>query len=101
MGLLTLVRGRLAPAGAIAAAAVVGLSQVAYANVALTQISSDPFTNTSAQHATEVEPDTYVQGSTIVSAFQVGRVNNGGASDVGWSTSSDSGATWTSGFLPG
>jgi hypothetical protein len=101
MGFLSLVAGRLAPAGAIAAAGLAAFSQVAFANVALTQVSSDPFTNASAQHATEVEPDTFVQGTTIVSAFQVGRVNNGGASDVGWATSTDSGATWTHGFLNG
>jgi hypothetical protein len=68
---------------------------------ALTQISSDPYSDSQAQHATEVEPDTFSFGSTIVSAFQVGRVSGGGASNVGWATSSDSGQTWTHGFLPG
>lgn len=67
----------------------------------LTKISSDPYTNTTSQHATEVEPDTYSFGSTIVSAFQVGRFNNGGSSNVGWATSTDGGSTWTHGFLPG
>jgi hypothetical protein len=67
----------------------------------LTQISSDPFTNSSSQHATEVEPDTYSFGSTIVEAQQTGRFFDGGSSDIGWATSSDGGATWTHGFLPG
>jgi hypothetical protein len=67
----------------------------------LVQVSSDPFTDTDAQHATEVEPDTYSFGTTIVAAHQTGRVYGGGSSDIGWETSSDSGATWTHGFLPG
>jgi hypothetical protein len=50
---------------------------------------------------TEVEPDTFAFGSTIVSAFQVGRIFDGGSSDIGFATSTDSGMTWTNGFLPG
>src|SRR5207253_4533626 len=53
------------------------------------------------QHATEVEPDTFAFGSTIVTAFQVGRIHGGGASDIGFATSTDGGTTWSSGFLPG
>lgn len=56
-------------------------SGAAYANVALTQVSSDPYTDAQAQHRSEVEPDTYSFGTTIVSAFQVGRVSGGGASN--------------------
>ena len=67
----------------------------------LTQISSDPYTDSQAQHATEVEPDTFSSGRTIVSVFQVGRVSGGGASNIGWATSTDGGQTWTHGFLPG
>jgi hypothetical protein len=69
----------------------------------VTQISSDPYPADSAPaaaHATEVEPDTFAQGSTVVTAFQVGRVFNGGASDIGWATSRDGGISWTHGFLP-
>jgi hypothetical protein len=73
----------------------------AYANVTVTQVSQDIFTDSQAQHNTEVEPDTFVFGSTIVSAFQVGRVSGGGSSDIGWATSTDGGATWTHGYLPG
>ena len=72
------------------------------ANVALTRVSSDPFTNTTSQHATEVEPDTFANGSTVVGTFQVGRFFNGGATDIGFVRSGDGGATWgTPGFLPG
>jgi hypothetical protein len=73
----------------------------AYANVTVTQVSQDIFTDTQAQHNTEVEADTFASGSTIVSAFQVGRVSGGGASDIGWATSTDGGTTWTHGYLPG
>ena len=72
----------------------------AAANVPLTPISADPFTDAQAQHRTEVEPDTFAFGSTIVSAFQVGRVFGGGASNVGFATSNNGGRTWTHGFLP-
>jgi hypothetical protein len=101
MRLPSFVHARLAVAAAIATASFAALAQVAYANVALTQVSSDPFTDTDAQHMTQVEPDTFANGSTIVSAFQVGRVIGGGSSDVGWATSNDGGATWAHGFLPG
>ncbi|MEY9858896.1 hypothetical protein ABH935_004519 [Catenulispora sp. GAS73] len=67
----------------------------------LLKVSTDPFTDTDAQHATEVEPDTYAFGTTVVATHQVGRVNGGGSSDIGWETSTDSGVTWHNGFLPG
>jgi hypothetical protein len=73
----------------------------ASANVALTQISQDPFTNPAAQHRTQVEPDTYAFGSTIGSAFQSGRFFDGGAAGIGVSVSANSGATWIRRFLPG
>ena len=67
------------------------------------QISADPYTAANApsgQHATEVEPDTFAWGSTMVSAFQVGRVFNGGATDIGWATSTNGGVSSTHAFLP-
>jgi hypothetical protein len=67
----------------------------------LKQISSDPYTNTTSQHKTQVEPDNYSSGSTIVAAVQTGRFTDGGASNTGWATSTNNGATWTHGFLPG
>jgi Neuraminidase (sialidase) len=65
------------------------------------QISSDPYTNDTSQHQTELEPDTYSFGLTIVAAFQAGRFIDGGSSNIGWATSRDNGATWKSGFLSG
>jgi hypothetical protein len=38
-------------------------------------------------------------GSTIVSAFQVGRFYKAGADNIGWATSNDGGSSWTHGFL--
>jgi hypothetical protein len=67
----------------------------------LTQISADPYTIVPGQHATEVEPHMLANGSTLVAAFQTGRIAPGGATDIGWATSTDGGNTWTHGFLPG
>ncbi|HET9221005.1 MAG TPA: hypothetical protein VFO07_00790, partial [Roseiflexaceae bacterium] len=69
--------------------------------LALLQLSADPYINPSSQHQTQVEPDTGSYGSTIVAAFQSGRFAGTGASNIGWATSQDGGATWWSGFLPG
>jgi hypothetical protein len=65
------------------------------------QISTDRTTAVIGQHATEVEPDDFAFGSTVVSVFQVGRVFEGGAVAIGFSTSRDGGKTWRSGLLPG
>jgi len=102
--------GRRACVGAAIAALALALTigfgrpvqaQTVPAAVTLNQLSSDPFTNPTSQHATQVEPDTFSFGSTIVATFQSGRFTDGGASDVGFATSTDGGSTWTSGFLPG
>jgi len=94
------IRARLwiATAGSLALTAFTALPAHA---VALIQISADPYTNPDSQHQTEVEPDTFAFGTTIVSTFQAGRFFSGGASNIGWATSTDDGATWASGFLPG
>jgi hypothetical protein len=97
---VTRVRSTWLPA-LVTAAFLAGAAPAA-ANVPLTRVSADPFTNASSQHATEVEPDTFASGATIVAAYQVGRFFNGGASDIGYARSSDGGATWgVSSFLPG
>src|SRR5256886_16988871 len=84
----------LAVAGLLVAAGTAG------ANVALTQVSADPYTNATSQHATELEPDTFAHHGTVVAAFQVGRFFNGGASDIGVVRSGNGGATWGApGFL--
>jgi hypothetical protein len=87
-------------AGLVLFASVLGVTG-ALAQRGLVELSSDPFTNSTSQHATEVEPDTFAFGSTIVSAFQTGRIFDGGSSDIGFATSTNGGATWKHGFLPG
>src|SRR5215475_13827352 len=91
----------LAVASPLAALGLVIGAGPALANVTVTQISTDPFTNSTSQHAAEVEPDIVAVGSTIIAAVQQGRFSNGGASDIGFATSTDGGSTWTSGSLPG
>jgi hypothetical protein len=71
------------------------------ATVPLTQLSSDAFTNSSSQHATEVEPGSFSFGSTIITSFQVARISGGGGADIGFAISNDSGANWQNGLLPG
>jgi hypothetical protein len=78
------------------------LATSAAANVALTQIAFDPFTNPlPSQHRTIVGPDTFSFGSTIVAAAQFGRFLDDGASGVGFATSTNIGNAWISGILPG
>ena len=67
----------------------------------IVQISEDRYNNPSSQHQTQVEPDSFAFGSTVVATFQTGRFFDGGASNVAWATSLDGGATWTDGDLPG
>ncbi len=98
----------LALAVTLALATTLALAATAVlASPKLLEISSDPFTastctaSATTYHHTEVEPDTFSFGSTIVAALQVARVFNGGACDIGFATSTDGGKTWTHGFLPG
>lgn len=90
---------------ALLGAALLALSGLVLAHpsagVSLTRVSTDPFTNAASQHATEVEPDTYAFGGTIVGAYQAGRTFIAGSADLGWATSFDGGATWRHGLLPG
>ncbi|MGI8577954.1 MAG: sialidase family protein [Nocardioidaceae bacterium] len=79
----------------------VGSADAASSRPPLTRVSNDPYTNAGAQHHTEAEPDTYAHGNTIVSAFQVGRYSSGGSDNTGWATSTNGGASWRRGFLPG
>ncbi len=104
-------RFRLGARAASALTAIVVLTLVAFpvlvAYAATTTISTDPFTqatcaaSNTTNHHTEVEPDTFSNGSTIVATYQVGRVYDGGACAIGFATSTDNGSTWTTGLLPG
>jgi len=95
-------RHMLAVGGALTAA----LTLASGAHAAVVQVSFDPFTqatcaaSSTTNHQTQVEPDTFANGSTIVAAYQVGRIFDGGACAIGFATSTDNGASWTSGLLP-
>ena len=64
------------------------------------QLSRDPYRNPESQHETQVEPDTFAFGSTMVTVFQSGRFADGGASNIGFAVTRDGGRSWRSGFLP-
>src|SRR5215471_6029420 len=90
-----------ATAGPSATASAGAAFAAAHAGAHLIRVSHDIYTDAQAQHKTEVEPGEFAFGKTIVSAFQVGRVFGGGASNIGWATSTNGGATWKHGYLPG
>ena len=65
------------------------------------RLSRDPYTTADAQHETQVEPDSFTFGRTTVATFQVGRRFDGAATTVGWAVTTNDGASWRSGLLPG
>ena len=69
-------------------------------SVIATPISADPYTNASSQHRTQLEPDSFGYGSTVVATFQTGRFFDGGSSNIGWATTTNAGRTWSTGMLP-
>jgi len=90
--------------GAAAFFTILALALPASAQTSIVRISVDNLTNTDSNHRTEVEPDTFAWGNTIVSAFHVARRPGSigwGSGDVGFSTSTDGGTTWHFGNLPG
>jgi hypothetical protein len=92
---------RRASVAATAVGFLLAVAGSAQAAVPLTQVFSDPFTNTTSQHKTVVEPDTFAFGSTMVTAAQSGRFFDGGGSGIGWATLNGSGAVVANGTLPG
>ena len=64
------------------------------------RLGRDTTTDPRAQHSTQVEPDSFSWGKTVVAAFQNGRISNGGAAAIGWATTKDAGKTWRSGIIP-
>jgi len=79
-------------------------AQTNLAQTNLAKISTDTLTNPDSDHKTEVEPDIFAWGSTIVSTFHVARRPGSigwGSGDIGFSTSIDGGTTWHYGLLPG
>jgi hypothetical protein len=95
-------RRRLASVTLVVFVGVFALAATVYAgSVVATPISSDPYTNQSSQHRTQVEPDSFGYGNTVVATFQTGRFFDGGSSNIGWATTTNAGRTWTTGMLPG
>ena len=64
------------------------------------RLSVDTSTNADGQHETAVEPDGFAWGSTVVAAFQLGRRESGGATNIGTALSRDAGRTWQRSVLP-
>jgi hypothetical protein len=65
------------------------------------QLSRDTNRTAGAHHQTQVEPDSFSFGNTVVTTFQSARIADGAAALIGFATSRDGGRTWRSGFLPG
>src|SRR5439155_8954826 len=66
------------------------------------RVSQDPYTNTDTAHQTQLEPDDFAFGNTIVGVFQTGRrFSGGGSSNICFSTSTNAGGSFTTGCLPG
>jgi hypothetical protein len=94
-------RSRLGLVLTVAGALALVAPAPASANVPIQRVRSDTFTNPTSQHQTVVEPDTFSFGSTTVAAIQMGRFFDGGASDIGFATTTNNGASWTGARLPG
>jgi len=89
---------------AVVAFAMLFVATVSAGSVIPTPISDDPYTDGGSghQHKTQLEPDSYAHGQTIVALTQSGRwYGGGGASNLVFSTSQNGGRTWTTGGLPG
>lgn len=73
--------------------------------ITLVQLSHDPYAQVSpALHETGYEPAAASFGSTMVSVFQLGRftgAQGNGATNLGWTTSTDNGHHWHTGVFSG
>jgi hypothetical protein len=88
----------------VAAAFVLPLSAAGAAPGALeglTRVSQDGIVDGLALHRSELQSSLATNDSqTMVGAFEVGRIFNGGSSAVSWTTSTDGGGGWEDGLLP-
>jgi len=96
------VRRWLAPAVLVAAAVLPLTAGGAAPASGLTRVSQDKIVDSIGYHQIEVQPAlaSAPASKTLVSAFEVGRAYNGGASAIGWATSPDGGKGWKHGLLP-
>ena len=74
--------------------------RVANCETVVRRLSVDPYLSSDSQHETAVEPDSFSFGSTIVTAFQLGRRAAGAATNIGTAVSRDAGRTWQRSALP-
>ena len=81
-------------------ALVLGTTADAFAASLVRTVSTDPYTNSTSAHATQLEPDTFSFGSTTVAAFQSGRFFDGGASNICFALTKNNGGSWSHGCLP-
>ena len=109
---------RLVAAFGLLAAATVGAlllgtrgSASPKAGIKLSKVLEDPFADAVGYHGSAEEPSIYAaknparagslkNKSTIVATEQVGRVYDGGASDIGYEVSVNGGNSWKHGELP-
>ena len=68
----------------------------------LTRVSQDKIVDGLALHQSEMQPSLAADGTkqTLVGAFEVGRIYNGGSSAIGFARSNDGGKAWDDGLLP-
>lgn len=68
----------------------------------LTRVSQDRFVDTYGLHQSETQSSLAAapNSRTLVSAFEVGRVFDGGSVGIGWATSLDGAKSWDHGLLP-
>jgi hypothetical protein len=92
---------RFATPAVAACLALLLVSTVLAGSVLPTPVGEDTYSNAESQHKTQVEPDSFAHGNAVVTAFQTGRVFDGGASNIAWATTTNAGRTWTTGNLPG
>jgi hypothetical protein len=86
-----------------ALAVFIAVTLSAHAQFTLVQISVDKLKNSDSDHRTEVEPDIFAWGNTIVATYHVARrpgTIGWGSAAIGFSTSTDGGKTGTYGYLP-
>jgi hypothetical protein len=91
-------------AALVAAVVVLPLASAGAAPTsALTRVSQDKIVDGIALHQSEQQSQLAAApgpSQTLVGVFQVGRIYDGGASAIGWSTSTNSGKSWKNGLVP-
>ena len=107
VGVLFVVAGLLSP---LSAGASDGAPPTVLRDVFAAKMAAPVHDVTLPIDGDHVQPDTTIEPSiavnpnnplNAVAAYQEGRIDSGGDADNGWTTTTDGGRTWTSGYLPG